>query len=108
MDVEVRYMRGCASLETLQERLKQALESLGRTDTNVGYRLVETAAEAQHLRFIGSPTILIDGSDFFLEGDAPVAMSCRLYRTTDGVSGSPSTSQLVAALTKHELSRNGR
>lgn len=108
MDVEVRYIRGCASLLTARERLTRALESIGSPDVSVRYRLVKTEAEAKSLRFKGSPTILIDGADCFPERDGSVAMSCRLYLTTDGLSGCPSTDQLVAALTTHEQTRHDR
>jgi hypothetical protein len=45
------------------------------------------------LRFRGSPAVLITGREPFLDGDAPVGLSCRVYRT--GVE------QLVEALGGH-------
>lgn len=57
-----------------------------------------TDAEAAQLDFTGSPTILIDGRDAFLDPDAVVGLSCRLYRSAEGASGAPSVEQLTAAL----------
>jgi hypothetical protein len=50
------------------------------------------------MQFRGSPTVLVDGRDPVLDRDAPVGLSCRVYRTVDGLAGSPTLEQLVAAL----------
>ncbi|MEE8330577.1 MAG: thioredoxin family protein, partial [Acidimicrobiia bacterium] len=55
----------------------------------------EAAAAAD---FRGSPTIVIAGLDPFSDPDAPVGLSCRVYRTDDGYAGSPSLDQLRGAL----------
>ena len=75
-------------------RLRDALAAVGST-TQVERVLVSTAEEAEALGFHGSPSILVDGEDPFAEPDAPVGLSCRLYRSSAGVSGSPTTEQLV-------------
>lgn len=54
--------------------------------------------EAEELGFIGSPTVLVDGRDPFARGGEPVAMACRVFRTPDGLAGSPTVEQLVEAL----------
>ncbi len=46
-----------------------------------------------------SPTVLIDGVDPFADPDAPVGLSCRVYRTAGGVEGSPTLEQLRLAVT---------
>jgi hypothetical protein len=63
---------------------------------------VETPEEAVELRFRGSPTLLIDGTDPFVEEDAPFGLSCRVYLTEAGVSGEPTYDQL-----RNALARNG-
>ena len=72
----------------------------GRADIGIRLGVVRTDAEAGELRFPGSPTILIDGCDVFLDGHAVVGLSCRLYRSAEGASGSPSVEQLTAALAR--------
>lgn len=41
-------------------------------------------ADADRLRFIGSPTIRFDGEDLADTGDSPYAMDCRLFYRRDG------------------------
>jgi hypothetical protein len=59
---------------------------------------VETAEDAELLRFIGSPTILVDGQDPFAGAEAAFGLTCRVYRTPEGLAGSPTPDQLRAAL----------
>ncbi len=80
-------------------RLHQALTTLGRS-AQVERVLVATAEEAEAWRFHGSPSILVGGEDAFAEPDAPVGLSCRLYRSTAGVSGSPTLEQLIEVLAR--------
>lgn len=57
-------------------------------------RLVDTAEDAEATRFRGSPSIIVDGVDPFADADAPVGLSCRMFRTPDGAAGSPTLDQL--------------
>jgi hypothetical protein len=98
VDVEVRFVEGCPNLPVTRQRLAIALDAVGRDDIDIRLRVVRTDADAAVLGFTGSPTILIDGRDAFLDRHAGVGLSCRLYRTAEGASGSPSVEQLTAAL----------
>jgi hypothetical protein len=98
MDVEVRFVEGCPNLPVTRQRLALALDAAVSADIDVRFRAVRTDAQAQQLGFTGSPTILIDGCDAFPDRHAVVGLSCRLYRSTEGASGSPSVEQLTAAL----------
>jgi hypothetical protein len=98
VDIEVRYVAGCPSLTVTRQRLALALDAVGHCDTDVRFRLVRTAEEAQELGFPGSPTVLIDGIDPFAKTAAAVGLSCRLYRDGAASSGSPSVEQLTDAL----------
>ena len=60
--------------------------------------LAQTPEEAEAARFRGSPTVLVDGRDPFADPAAPVGLSCRVYRTADGLAGSPTVDQLLAVL----------
>lgn len=99
MDVMLQYFDGCPNWQVADGRLLQALQRVGRGDTQVHRRLVSTVEEAQAVGFRGSPTVLIDGIDPFADPDAPVGLSCRVYRTEAGLSGSPTLEQLLGALT---------
>lgn len=98
MDVTLLYFDGCPNWQVADERLQEALASAGRDDVRVQRRLVSTPEEAEAARFRGSPTVLVDGRDPFADPAAPVGLSCRVYRTADGLAGSPTVDQLLAVL----------
>ena len=52
---------------------------------------VESPEEAERGRFVGSPTILIDGRDAFPTSDSSFGLTCRVYATPDGLAGCPTT-----------------
>ena len=97
MDVALLYFDGCPNWVEAQQRLTEALTAVGAESA---YRLVPvtTVEDAERLGFRGSPTVLVDGRDPFAESDAPVGLSCRVYRTPDGLRGAPTVEQLVAVL----------
>ena len=103
--VQLLYLDGCPHWAVAEQRLLGALRQLGR-DLRVDSLKVSTVEEAELLGFRGSPTILIDGDDPFPDEELPKGLSCRLYCTTDGVSGVPTTEQLVEAL-RLRLDRRG-
>ena len=70
-------------------------------DMTIERRLVETVADAETTRFLGSPSIVVDGVDPFADADTPVGLSCRMYRTPDGLAGSPTLDQLRRAIFGH-------
>lgn len=96
--VSLLFFDGCPHWRVADERLRQALAQVERPDTPIEYRTVTTPEQADELRFRGSPTVLVNGRDPFLDRDAPVGLSCRVYRTEDGLTGSPTVDQLVEAL----------
>ncbi len=67
-------------------------------DVRIEHLRVDTLRQAEDLGFRGSPTVFIDGTDPFEDEAAPIGLSCRLYRTPDGLSGSPTSEQLRTAL----------
>ena len=92
------YFDGCPHWRVTDERLRQALSLTGQSDLTIEYRTVSTPQMAEEVMFRGSPTVLVKGRDPFLESDAPVGLSCRVYRTDEGLAGSPTVEQLVAVL----------
>lgn len=101
MRVTVLYFEDCPNWKIASQRLRDALTTVGLTDSvEVSYQRVETAEEAERVGFRGSPTILIDGRDPWAAPDAPIGLSCRIYQTEQGGEGSPSVAQLVEALTE--------
>jgi hypothetical protein len=96
--VTLRYFDGCPHWRTLYDRLRQVLREEGLLDVEPVLELVETAEDAERLRFLGSPTILIEGRDPFGDAEEGFGLLCRVYMTPDGLAGSPTLDQLRAAL----------
>ncbi len=71
MEVRLLYFERCPHWQTLHGRLREALRAVGMADVEPILERVETAEDAERLRFIGSPTILVDGRDPFAVLDAP-------------------------------------
>lgn len=93
MDIVIRTFDGCPHADLAETRLREALG-----DVSIRREMVDDPEEAERLEFRGSPTILVDGRDLFGDPADPVGLSCRLYRTEDGLEGSPSVAQLREVL----------
>jgi hypothetical protein len=105
--VGVRYFDGCPNWRVVVERLRIVLTEMGSSDVEVELERIETLEQAETVAFRGSPTVLVDGRDPFLDEAAPVGLMCRIYRSPDGFAGAPSLDQLRAVLA-HRRSRKGR
>jgi hypothetical protein len=99
VDIEFLYWEGCPSHPEARELLAEVLAE-HELDAEVREREVLTQAEAEELRFPGSPTIRIDGRDVDPDGaDGRPMLACRIYRTAEGrPSPVPTREQLEAAL----------
>ena len=99
MTMEVLYFDGCPSYEALVPHLQQLLSERG-VAADVALRRVDSDADAQRLRFLGSPTVRVDGRDVEPGADARTdfGLKCRLYRTPDGLTGVPPLRWIFEAL----------
>jgi hypothetical protein len=82
--VELLYWEGCPSHPQALAELRAAMAELGLDPDSVAVREVGTDARAEHERFVGSPTIRIDGADIQDPGEEPAALTCRVYHRRDG------------------------
>lgn len=98
MTVTLLYFPDCPNWRLADERLREALARAGRDDLRVQHRLVTTAEQAEAAGFRGSPTVLVNGRDPFADPNAPVGLSCRVFRTEAGLAGAPTVAQLLTAL----------
>ena len=96
MDITLLYFDDCPNWRVADERL--AAIAAERADLTVTHHLVDTLEEAERVGLHGSPSILVDGVDVFAGPDAGVGLSCRVYRTPDGLAGAPTVEQLRTAL----------
>ena len=97
--IEVLLVRDCPNHAIALARITEALHAADVTGAEISERVITNDADAHALGMHGSPTILIDGRDPFVEAGTPPSMSCRLYRTAEGFEGAPSVAELIAAVT---------
>ena len=98
MGVQLLYFDGCPHWAVADELLRIALSSLGRESESIEHVLVVSDEQAEALKFIGSPTFLVDGVDPFAVGDEPLGLACRLFNTPGGMAGSPTIAQMLEVL----------
>jgi len=89
-DVELLYFEGCPNQATFLPHLRQLLADAG-TDLPIRLVRVESAQEAERLRFLGSPSLRVDGRDVdpAAENRTDFGLQCRVYRSAQGVTGTP-------------------
>lgn len=103
--VEVLSFAGCPHARAVVALVEQAARD---TAVDVDLRLIDVpdAATAAERRFLGSPTVRVEGRDVEpgSEDRADFAFACRVYQSPDGSSGLPGLEWLEAALraTKEE------
>lgn len=97
--VQLFYFDQCPSYVQALENLKEALRLEHMTHT-VEMIPVEDDADAHAKRFIGSPTVRIDGVD--VEGpeadERGYGFGCRVYSAGSAMTGWPSIEQIRQAL----------
>ncbi len=96
MKVTLVYFDRCPNWQSTNARLESLAGEIG---FELDRRKIETVEDAERLKFRGSPTLLIDDDDPFASGDEPVGLSCRVYRTENGLVGAPTEGQLREVLT---------
>ena len=95
MHVTLMYADGCPNWEITDQRLRLLKYELRYT---LEYAKVESPEQSQPVDFLGSPTVLVDGTDPFTNGDNPTGPACRVYATPAGLQGSPTLEQLRAVM----------
>ena len=92
------YYEDCPSYDLALERLREVMDEEG-IPGEVEVVKVETEEQARELRFVGSPTIRVDGQDIEPPSDPRYALTCRAYRLADGrISPLPSKDKMQRAL----------
>jgi hypothetical protein len=101
--VELLHWEGCPSTPAALEDLRSALRDAGRDPAGVVVREVSTDEEAERERFVGSPTIRVDGRDVVDPGEEPYGLTCRIYQRRDGrISPTPDPEDLRAVLASRD------
>jgi hypothetical protein len=105
--VSFLYYEDCPSYDLALHRLREVMAEED-IPAEVEVAKVETEEQARELRFVGSPTIRIDGQDIDPPSDARYALTCRAYRLADGrISPLPSKDMIRQAFRSLAKSQPG-
>src|SRR5918992_3006440 len=100
--VSFLYYEDCPSHNLALERLREVMAEED-TPGEVEIVKVETEEQARELRFVGSPTIRVDGQDIVPPSDSGYALTCRAYRLADDrISPLPSKDMIRRAVRSPE------
>jgi hypothetical protein len=93
--VRVLYFEGCANSDETLELVCRVASAQG-VDAPIEFLEVRSLEEAIHLRFLGSPSVQIDGVDVdpAARNRADFGFACRLY----GNSGVPPAEMIAVAI----------
>jgi len=101
MEIELFYFEGCPNYEPTKRLLRQVMAELG-ISTEITSVNVTNEEHAKAMKFLGSPSIRIDGRDIEIEENESTTYSirCRVYHTETGLSGVPAKQLIRDALLK--------
>ena len=99
MKVEVLTFEGCPNAQAARELVERVVAE-SRVEAEVAYVNVPDPETAERLRFLGSPTIRVDGHDIEPGADrrTEYVLACRIYRTEERIAGVPDARWLRDAL----------
>lgn len=97
--VEVLYVDNCGHWQETLAEVEEIVQELA-VDAEVRAVRVGNPEEAERLRFLGSPTVRVDGRDIEPGGSErrDWALACRVYKTEAGLVGRPPEEWIRAAL----------
>jgi hypothetical protein len=101
VNVELLYFDGCPNHEALVPRLARLLRSV-QGPVSLELRRIPDETAAQRERFLGSPTVRVDGRDVEpgAEKRDDFGLRCRLYRLPSGLRGAPLDEWVLDALAR--------
>ncbi len=97
--IELLFFDGCPNHDRLLAHLPELLGTFA-SPADVQLVRITSDDEAQAQRFLGSPTLRVDGSDVEPGADerTDFGLKCRLYPTAQGLSGMPVDAWILRAL----------
>jgi hypothetical protein len=107
MTIEILYFPDCPNYLPAVERVQKALQEEA-VSAEVKHVEVPDAAMATSIRFLGSPTVRINGIDVepaARSGGAP-GMCCRTYRAGNVPEGAPSVALIREAIRELSPGKN--
>jgi hypothetical protein len=100
MNIEVLYFEGCPSYAGLMGRLRDLVAEAGLDPESIRTCAVQTVEAAHERRFLGSPSVRVDGRDVEPASAAreDYGITCRLYRSEGRSSPVPADTWIRDAL----------
>jgi hypothetical protein len=97
--VEVLYVEHCPNFPAALALVERVAAELG-VDAEIRTTMVTDQAAAERARFVGSPTLRVDGRDVDPEGElaAEYTLDCRLYWHEHRLAGYPQERSVRDAL----------
>jgi hypothetical protein len=97
--VEILYFEGCPNHEAAQVLVRRVAAEL-RIEPDLQLVRVPDEEAALERRFLGSPTVRVQGRDVEPGAEArdDFVLACRVYRTADGFAGRPDPAWVRDAL----------
>lgn len=98
--VEILTFEGCPNATTARDRVREALKAEHLTDARVEEIDVPNPEAARTIRFLGSPTVRVNGEDVDPSAKAGSGydLMCRIYATDGRLEGAPSVELIRKAL----------
>ncbi len=98
MKIRFLYFKDCPHTKPTLNLLKKILKEK-EIEEKIKIIEIESEEEARKYRFLGSPTIQINGWDIEKgRGKNLHVFGCRVYKTEDGYSGVPPTEMIIKAI----------
>jgi len=98
MNIQFLYFEGCPNHQKAYDLLIDILKER-RIAAEVERIQITDDEDAARQRFVGSPTIRVDGVDIeSIPEDRPYAKTCRVYVVDGAMSGTPSKRMIHEAL----------
>ena len=97
--IEVLYVERCPNFFAALALVQRVAAELG-IDAEVQTTMITDQAAAERARFVGSPTVRVDGRDVDPEGElaGEYSLECRLYRHEHRLAGYPKERSIREAL----------
>jgi hypothetical protein len=101
MKIQLLYFDGCPSWQDGLKNLETVLQELN-IDTPIEIIKVLDDENAARMKFLGSPSFLVDGRDLWHEDRESYSLSCRVYSTPAGIRGVPTVEMLKEKLSRKD------
>ena len=99
MRIEILTFDGCPNARSTRELVERVVAEAGFSVEVLDVAVPDPEA-AERMRFLGSPTVRVDGRDIEPGADerTEYVLACRIYRTEHGVAGVPDEAWLRSAV----------